>query len=291
MVDAGPGRGVVEEDEVPGAGLGQRRDGAAARRLLRGGPRQVDAQVAEDQLGEPRAVQALGRVGATPEVGDAEVLLRLGDHGTLRRGRAGAGGGGTSAGPGQTGGRRGAGPVPRRGGSGVHEAGLDLGDPSLDLRHSVHGTSPGAVAAPGPAGHEVVDRPLLGCILGMLDRLLVSIAETFQALGALGGGGPLRAHEFGLLGRGRGQGPGVRGIGGRGAQQRHGGEELPGGQRPGEDGGRERRLVVGGATVGVSGRARRLRRGRSGGTLLRAAQLEHRLQPERGPLHADLTIR
>ncbi|HEX9938530.1 MAG TPA: alpha/beta fold hydrolase, partial [Longimicrobium sp.] len=57
---------------------GQRGHRAAGRRLLRRHPRQVDAEVAEDQLGEAGAVESLAGIGAAPEVGDADVLLRLG---------------------------------------------------------------------------------------------------------------------------------------------------------------------------------------------------------------------
>src|SRR3712207_8683092 len=45
---------------------------------------------AVDELGEAGAVHALGRVGAAPQVRDAEVLARLGDDGALRRAAGGA---------------------------------------------------------------------------------------------------------------------------------------------------------------------------------------------------------
>src|SRR3978361_324022 len=58
------------------------------RRLLGGGPRQADAHVGVDPLGQAGAVQPLGGVGAAPEVGHPQVLLGVGDDAGLRGTRA-----------------------------------------------------------------------------------------------------------------------------------------------------------------------------------------------------------
>ena len=67
-----------EAEQVAGPGLRQAGHGLPDVGLVLAHPRQVDAEVGVDPLHQTGAVQALGRVGATPDVGDAEVLAGVG---------------------------------------------------------------------------------------------------------------------------------------------------------------------------------------------------------------------
>src|SRR5688500_20176658 len=71
--------------------VGQRGDRAAGRRLLRGHPRQLDAEVAEDELGEAGAVEPLeiGRAscrerGSTPRSGGTAREQKRNDNRTTQ---------------------------------------------------------------------------------------------------------------------------------------------------------------------------------------------------------------
>ena len=120
-------------------------------------------------------------------------------------------------------------------------------------------------------------------------RDLVALAQLLQALGALGGRGPLRADELGLLRLRGGQRAGVGGVGGGRAHAAS--CRARSRWTDSERGSTASASAVSysvGPAVGVGGGVRGLRRGGRGGPLLGAAQLQDRLQPEGGALHEPL---